>query len=431
MNRSSPRALGFICDSCASTRTWTRVRRLPRPASHHGPPSSRTNPSALKPLGQTNPAARWSSSAAAIGSARNHEPHGHHPQQQQQQQQQQPPAPSPVPTTPAALARAAEDSTKKFLSVDGIPAPQLTGAALQSCLRAAAALHPELKRAEAQSKASASRLLTLGAERTGTRLPIDAAIQDAVDSISQAAYTIVTHPNVEMTAECLELYVQIQAQLGRPESLPSVLQLYATKPRPVVRDGQITHVKQNPNAAARAIEEDVASLALDTAIEAKNLDASLGIIEAAYCVPAFKRQKLIRHGTAPALGLATLPFGILGVSTAYAAYWQNTMDVSTATGIGVAGISGYFFVVGSLGVIAKLSNKDQMRRVTWAPGTPLRYRWLREHERAALDRVACAWGFKEPWRHGEETGPEWEGLKEYMGYRQMLLDRVEFMDGMN
>lgn len=325
----------------------------------------------------------------------------------------------------------AEDSRKKFLSVDGIPAQQLTTAALQACLRAAAALHPQLKRAEAQSKASASRLVTLGAERTGARLPIDARLQDAVSRISFSAYTIITHPNVEMTPEFLELYVQTQAQLGRPESLPSVLELYATKPKPVVKDGQIQYVPQNPNAASRAIEVGVAGLALQTAIEAKTLDCALGVIEASYCVPAFRRQKLLKHATAPAIGLATLPFGIFGLSTAYAAYWQNTMDMTTATGIGVAGISGYFFVVGSLGLIAKLSNKDQMKRVTWTPGTPLRYRWLREEERAALDKVACAWGFQEPWRHGEETGPEWEGMKEYMGYRQMLLDRVEFMDGMS
>jgi hypothetical protein len=325
----------------------------------------------------------------------------------------------------------AEDSKKKFLSVDGIPAAQLTNAALQSCLRAAVALHPQLKRAEAQSKASASKLVTLGSERSGARIPIDAKIQEAVNRISYSAYTIITHPNVEMTPESLETYVQIQSQLGRPESLPSVLELYASKPKPVLKHGQIQYVEQNLNAASRAIEEGVAATALQTAIDAKNLDASLGIVEAAYTVPAFKRQKLIRHGTAPAIGLATLPFGIFGLSTAYAAYWQNTMDMSTATGLGVAGISGYFFVVGSLGIIAKLSNKDQMRRVTWAPGTPLRYRWLRENERAALDKVACAWGFQEPWRHGEETGPEWEGLKEYMGYRQMLLDRVEFMEGMS
>lgn len=366
---------------------------------------------------------RWQSTIAANAAS----------EQSHQAVNQDRPSTTTVPaqlTNAAELARIAEDSKNKFLSVDGIPATQLTTAALQSCLRAAVAIHPQLKRAEAQSKASASKLVTLGAERTGARIPIDAKIQDAITRISYSAYTIITTPKVEMTPEFLELYVHIQSQLGRPESLPSVLELYATKPKPVVKDGQIQYVKQNPDAPSRAIEDAVASTALQTAIDAKNLDASLGIIEAAYTVPAFKRQKMIKHGTAPAIGVASLPFGIFGLGTAYAAYWQNTMDITTATGIGVAGISGYFFVVGSLGLIAKLSNKDQMKRVTWAPGTPLRYRWLREDERRALDKVACAWGFKEPWRHGEETGPEWEGLKEYMGYRQMLLDRVEFMDGM-
>ncbi|OAQ72597.1 major facilitator superfamily domain-containing protein [Pochonia chlamydosporia 170] len=416
MRRVPPRHLGFVCESCAFTRTQAAQSPISLRLS-----SQTTNIS--QRLGRTLSTPRWSSTVASNVSSE-------HEQIPAVKQTQAINTPAQV-TEPADLARLAEDSKKKFLSVDGIPAAQLTNAALESCLRAAIALHPQLKRAEAQSKASASKLVTLGAERTGARIPIETKIQEAVNRISYSAYTIITHPNVEMTPEFLETYVEIQSQLGRPESLPSVLELYSSKPKPVVKDGQIQYIPQKPNAASRAIEEGVAATALQTAIDAKNLDASLGIIEAAYTVPAFKRQKLIRHGTAPAIGLATLPFGIFGLSTAYAAYWQNTMDISTATGIGVAGISGYFFIVGSLGVIAKLSNKDQMKRVTWAPGTPLRYRWLREDERAALDKVACAWGYKEPWRHGEETGPEWEGLKEYMGYRQMLLDRVEFMEGMS
>src|SRR5690606_5962838 len=140
------------------------------------------------------------------------------------------------------------------------------------------------------------------------------------------------------------------------------------------KNGEITYVAQNPNAAVKAIEVDVANMALQTAIDAKNLDAALGVVEASFSLTAFKRQKLLKHSTAPGIALATLPFGIFGLASGYAAYWQNTMDIVTATGIGVAGISGYFFVVGSLGLIAKLSNKDQMKRVTWAPGTPLRYR---------------------------------------------------------
>ncbi|KAK0392587.1 hypothetical protein NLU13_2082 [Sarocladium strictum] len=333
-------------------------------------------------------------------------------------------------TDPKVLGNMAEDSCKKFLSVDGIPARQLTAAALQSCLHAAATLHPQLSRAHAKAAKASSRLVALGQER-GSYTNIDRQLADAVNKISYSAYTIISHPNVEMTPEFLETYVHIQAQLGRPESLPKVFALYASKRKPVVKDGEIVYVAQNPRSAARAIEVPVASMAVQTAIDARNLDAALGIIESAYCVPAFKRQKLLRHASAPAIALGSLPFGIFGMATAYASYWQNTMDLTTATSIGVVCISGYFFVVGSLGLIAKLSFKDQMKRVTWTPGTPLRQRWLREEERAALDKVACAWGFKEPWRHGEETGPEWEGLKEYMGYRQMLLDRVEFMDGMS
>lgn len=340
-------------------------------------------------------------------------------------------APAAIPNMdPLQIASVAEKTRSDLLSAEGIPSKKETLEALGACLHAAASLHPQLKRAVVQSKVSASRLASLGAERTGTQLPIDARITDAISRISHAAYTIIASPNVEMTPEVLEVYVQTQAQLGRPESLPSVLSLYATKPKPVLKNGKIEYVATNPNAASRAIEVPVADMALQTAIETKSLDSALGIIEASYCVPAFKRQKLIKHGTAPAIGLATLPFGILGLSTAYAAYWQNTMDLSTATAIGFTGISGYFLVVGSLGVIAKFSNKDQMKRVTWMPGTPLRYRWMREEERKALDKVACAWGFKEPWRHGEEMGADWEGLREYMGYRQMLLDRVEFMEGM-
>lgn len=329
------------------------------------------------------------------------------------------------------LATLAENSRNEFLTTEGIPDQKATTEALQLCLRAAASLQPELKRAVVQSKVSASRLASLGAERTGTQLPIDGRIHDAINRISHAAYTIITSPNVEMKPEFLELYVQTQSLLGRPESLPSVLALFANKPKPIAKNGEIQYVTRNPNAASRAIEVPVADLALQTAIDAKSLDSALGIIEASYSVPAFKRQKLLKHGTAPAIGLFTLPFGIFGLSTAYAAYWQNTMDITTATAIGFVGISGYFLVVGSLGLIAKLSNKDQMKRVTWMPGTPLRYRWLREEERLALDKVALAWGFKEPWRHGEEMGADWEGLREYMGYRQMLLDRVEFMDGMS
>ena len=124
-----------------------------------------------------------------------------------------------------------------------------------------------------------------------------------MNKISYSAYTIISHPNVEMTPEFLETYVHIQAQLGRPESLPKVFALYASKRKPVMKDGEIVYVAQNPRSAARAIEVPVASMAVQTAIDTRNLDAALGIIDAAYCVPAFKRQKLLRHASAPAIAL--------------------------------------------------------------------------------------------------------------------------------
>ncbi len=75
------------------------------------------------------------------------------------------------------------------------------------------------------------------------------------------------------------------------------------------------------------------------------------------------------------------------------------------------------------------TTNDHMERVTWAPGIPLRERWLREEERAAVDKVAISWGFKGG-RQGEEQGVEWEGLREWCGLRGMILDKTELMEGM-
>jgi hypothetical protein len=60
----------------------------------------------------------------------------------------------------------------------------------------------------------------------------------------------------------------------------------------------------------------------------------------------------------------------------------------------------------------------------------LRERWLREEERAGLDKIVMAWGFKETLRRGEEEGIEWEELKYWCGVRGMVLDAVQLMAGM-
>ena len=106
------------------------------------------------------------------------------------------------------------------------------------------------------------------------------------------------------------------------------------------------------------------------------------------------------------------------------------MEPGAATAVAFAGILTYVGATATIGVVAMTTANDQMDRVTWATGMPLRERWLREEERAAVDRVAGAWGFRESWRRGEEEGEEWEMLREWVGVRGMVLDRVELMEGM-
>jgi len=107
------------------------------------------------------------------------------------------------------------------------------------------------------------------------------------------------------------------------------------------------------------------------------------------------------------------------------------MDQASATGIAFAAILAYVAFTGTIGVVVVTTANDQMRRVTWLPGMPLRQRWLREEERAALDKVACAFGFQEQHRWGEENGPEFQALRNYIFTRSMVLDAVELMPGMN
>ena len=106
------------------------------------------------------------------------------------------------------------------------------------------------------------------------------------------------------------------------------------------------------------------------------------------------------------------------------------MDPEYATQIAFMGVSAYMFSVAGLAYVTVTTANDQMDRVTWAKGVPLWERWIREEERAALDRVAGKWGFHSFERRGEEEGEEWEDLREFVGLRGMVLDRVELMEGM-
>ncbi|KAK7969289.1 hypothetical protein PG988_008362 [Apiospora saccharicola] len=258
---------------------------------------------------------------------------------------------------------------------------------------------------------------------------ISTQLRQMINKISDTAYATIAHPAVFITPSLLRQYVEVQAVLGKPETLPKVFQLYVSKPVPSEASGSVSYAQQNPSKAANAIDSEVIETALDTAVEARNLDAAVGIIENSYTTPAFIRAKLLRKALVPCTALAATPLAAYGLATNFSVF-QSAMDPAMATKVAFTGILAYVGFTASIGIVAMATANDQMKRVTWAPGIPLRMRWVREEERAALDKVACAWGFEEKWRQGEEEGAEWESLREYIGQKGMVLDRTELMEGM-
>lgn len=273
------------------------------------------------------------------------------------------------------------------------------------------------------SRAKASPTVTATAT-SGTE-----SLINSNDYISRLAFEIVTDPLVVITPRVLASYVDIQRLLGDPDPLPYVFDLYASKPTPRGSPGSLEFVKRNPNKAANAVEPMVAEKALDIAIEAKSLDAAVGIVANTYGSAAFVKQKLLRKALLPSTAFAAMPFAVYLVA-AQLAKFQSLYDDRTATVMAAAGLTVYVGCTGFFGALALFTYNDQMNRVTWAPGMRLFTRWLREEERAGLDKVACAFGFSEVTRHGEEEGIDFESLKNFILLRGMVLDRVESMPGM-
>lgn len=336
------------------------------------------------------------------------------------------------------LSSVVEQTRNRFLSMGGIPASQLTLVALKTCQTAAAAIKPHLNRRDFRPPSSGATNNLLALDSNGSKAKAKAQaleketanIKDTVRKISQAAYDMVASPNVILTTEILDLYVDIQSKLAQPSSIPDVFELFATKPQPKKSGEAVTYKKVNANRASAAIDLEVADKALSAAMAAKDLDAAIGIVEACYTGKPFLKQKLLKAASLPAILTVATPFAAYTIAHQFAVAHYN-VDPATATKITFAAGMAYVIFTGSLGLIAKATVADHMVRVTWANGMPLRDRWLREEEREALDKIAQAWGFRETWRHGEEGGTEWACLREYIGQKGMVLDRVEFMEGMN
>ncbi|KAL8701412.1 MAG: hypothetical protein Q9201_004926 [Fulgogasparrea decipioides] len=282
----------------------------------------------------------------------------------------------------------------------------------------------------------ASDLLSLEESQDGLKaqrrkdVPLtEPAKNAAAQLISSTAYRIITDPKVYITPKLLSMYVNVQSLLGRPRSLPEVFRLYASKLVPKPGSNPITFSTPNPNKPSAQIPLQIANTALTAGIKVKDLPLCFDIIENSVCAPAFRISKFFRKAFIPISGAVLAPFAVHKLASELSVY-QSTMDSTMATNILFGGILAYVGFTATIGYVAVTTSNDQMDRVTWASGTPLHERWMREEERMLIDRVAGAWGFQQRSKRGEETGPDWEGLRELVGLRRMILDRTELMDGM-
>lgn len=283
------------------------------------------------------------------------------------------------------------------------------------------------QRAEQETTATSALLGSVNARSHAAFLSKAALL----NLISEKAEAILRHPNIFISPAILKAYIDLQSLLHHPSSFPDIFALYASKPIPKEdpKNNTITYTPATPNAPNAAIDTDTANTALAAAIAAHNLPLCLDTITTTFSTPAYKRAKLIRRALIPATLLTATPVLAYTAASQFGLL-QTTMDPTYATGVAFAGIMTYTSVVGALGYIVITTANDQMDRVTWAKGVPLWERWVREEERAALDKVSGSWGFRSLERRGEEEGAEWEGLREEVGVRGMVLDRAELMDGM-
>ncbi|MCJ1338234.1 hypothetical protein MMC09_003520 [Bachmanniomyces sp. S44760] len=250
-----------------------------------------------------------------------------------------------------------------------------------------------------------------------------------VDKVSNEIDACLQNPNVFISPKFLELYVKTKIHLGHFQSLPSMFALYASKPVPLADTRPARYKAANPASASAAIPLPVANLALTAAMEGRDLAICLDIIDSTVRTQAYTRNKLVKRALVPATGAILAPVAAFTLASQLSVF-QDTMDPTTATNIAFVGILAYLGYTSVIGVVALTTANDQMDRVTWAQGTPLHLRWLREDERAMWDRIAGAWGFKDVRKRGEEEGHDWKILKEMVGLRGMVLDKTELMEGM-
>jgi hypothetical protein len=170
--------------------------------------------------------------------------------------------------------------------------------------------------------------------------------------------------------------------------------------------------------------------ALTAAIDAKDLSLALNVVDHTYRAPAWRRHRIITKLGTPGALVAIAPLALYMIAQELSVY-SGYIDPFTYKIYAFAGMSTYALCTGTLGFVALTTYNDDHDRVVWRPGVPLLDRYLRADERAALDRIACAWGFKEEWKRGDEEGDDWEGLRQWILLRGMVLDKPDLLPGQN
>lgn len=248
--------------------------------------------------------------------------------------------------------------------------------------------------------------------------------------LSKLAQDFIKHEKVFLGPNVLGHYIHLQRLLNHPRTIPEALYLYANKAIPEEGSSPPKYSEPSPKSARQVIPADLADDALTAAIEAKDMTLALTIIDHTYCAPAWRRHRTITKLGVPSVLMGIAPFAIYMIAQEMSVY-SGYIDPWTFKLYAFAGISTYVACTGTLGFVALTTWNDHHDRVVWRPGVPLLDRYMREDERAALDRIACAWGFKEEWRRGDEDGEEWEGLRQWILLRGMVLDKPDLMPGMN
>lgn len=295
---------------------------------------------------------------------------------------------------------------------------------------------PLPKKAPIRQSSASAILSGLSSDESSTSQASFTTAQLGLDALPSPSYLsklaegLIRNEKVFISPDVLSLYIHIQRQLARPKAIPEALYLYANKPVPVEGSSPPKFSRPSPKSAKQAIPADLANEALTAAIEAKDLALALSVVDHTYRAPAWQRHRMVTKMGLPAVLAGITPLALYMIAQELSVY-SGFIDPWTFKMYAFFGLSTYVLCTGTLGFVALTTHNDHHDRVVWRPGVPLLDRFLKEDERAALDRIACAWGFKEAWKRGDEEGDDWEGLRQWILLRGMVLDKPDLMPGMN